>query len=260
MDEASQASAKSFPQTNPVISRRAFGQWLSSGASAVALVASGVSLWETVLKQPNLKVYVGQTILYTQDPRGSYEVFAVPVTIMNSGAQDGVVVALRLELANAASGDKELFDAAYTADSAWFSGSDNILNNTRRAKSPFSALSIAGRSAWTGTVLFYTPENREKRITVAQPKSQISGILTIASPKSDGWLDRLFATSPEPIFMSLGVPNYLPGALLSGEVARLRVSFGAQTAAPVQAAAPVPVTPTPAQITPTPVTPTPPAK
>ncbi len=80
--------------------RPRFTPWLSTIGSMIALFVSGVSLWETVLKQPSLKVYVGESMFYTRDPFGSYEVFVVPITIVNSGAQDGAVTSLKLDLAN----------------------------------------------------------------------------------------------------------------------------------------------------------------
>ena len=157
--------------------RLRLGAWAASTSSVIALLASGVSLWETVLKQPSLKVHIGETFSYTRDPWGSYEVFAVPVTIMNSGARDGAVMSLRLDLTNTDTGQKETFESAYTADSGWFSGADNVTTRTRRPKMQFSPLSINGRSAWSGTILFYSPEAREKKL--AEPKSQVTGVLSI---------------------------------------------------------------------------------
>ena len=55
--------------------------------SAFALIFSGVSLYETVLKQAHLHVFVPDTIAYTRDPDGGFEVFAVPLTVTNSGAR-----------------------------------------------------------------------------------------------------------------------------------------------------------------------------
>lgn len=214
-------AAGAFPD-RPV-TRPGIGTWLSTGGSMIALVVSGVSLWETVLKQPSLKVYVGESMFYTRDPWGSYEVFVVPITIVNSGAQDGAVVSLKLDLANVETGNKDTFEAAYTADASWFAGSDNVSNKTKRAKAPFSALSIAGRAAWTGTVLFYSPDFREKR--VAEPRSQLKGELTVTAARTDGLLDRVMGTTPSPVQVAMAVPNFLPGALLSGDVARLRVAL-----------------------------------
>lgn len=203
--------------------RRRLASWLTTSGSAVALLLSGVSLWETVLKQPQLKVYVGESMFYTRDPWGSYEVFVVPITIVNSGAQDGAVTSLKLDLANNETGAKDTFDSAYTADATWFSGSDNVTNRTKRPKSPFSALSIAGRSAWSGTILFYSSEFRDKR--VAEPRSQLTGEINLTAVRTDGWLDRLIGHTPSPIKVAMSVPNFLPGALLVGDVARLRVGL-----------------------------------
>lgn len=205
----------------PASGRRGLA-WVSSVGSAVALAASGVSLWETVLKQPQLKVYVGESISYTRDPYGSFEVFAVPITVMNAGAQSGALMSMRLELANQATGDKDNFESAYTADGTWFAGSDNLTNRTKRPKSPFAPLSIAGRSTWSGTILFYSGEPREKKI--AEPKSRVSARLAFISPMPEGWLDRTFYSRLPEVAMTFDVPNYLPGALLSGDVARVKVS------------------------------------
>lgn len=203
--------------------RHSLGPWLASAGSAVALIASGISLWETVLKQPSLKVHVGESMFYTRDPYGSYEVFVVPVTIVNSGAQDGAVVGLRLKLKNIESGHEDTFEATYTADASWFAGSDNLTNRSRRPKAPFSALPIAGRSAWTGTLLFYSTDVPEKR--VGTPRSQLTGQLAVSVARTDGWLDRLMGSEPSPITVAIAVPNFLPGALLTGDLARLKVAF-----------------------------------
>ncbi len=210
--------------------RRPLGPILSTCGSAVALAVSGLSLWETTLRQPSLKVYVGESMFYTRDPWGSYEVLVVPITIVNSGALDGAVTALRLALTNADTGQSETFESTYTADATWFAGSDNVTNRTKRPKSPFSAIAIAGRAAWSGTVLFYSPEFKEKR--VAEPRSRLSGQLTVTAPRSDGWLDRMFASEPAPIKVAMTVPNFLPGALLTGDVARLRVALHGATPPP----------------------------
>ena len=211
--------------------RRRSAAWLSTSGSLIALVVSGVSLWETVLKQPSLKVHVGESMFYTRDPFGSYEVFVVPITIVNSGAQDGAIIGLKLELANIETGTKDSFESAYTADAAWFGGSDNVSNKTKRPKAPFSALSIAGRAAWSGTVLFYSPEYREKR--VAEPRSQLKGELSITAVRTDGWLDRVMGTTPSPVQVAMMVPSFLPGALLAGDVARLRVALHGAPAPPL---------------------------
>jgi hypothetical protein len=83
-------------------------------------------------------------------PPGGFEVFAVPITIANSGARDAAVLALQLDVSNPKTGLSARLEGTYTADGAYFANT-----GARRPKTPFSALVIAGRSAWTGTVLFY---------------------------------------------------------------------------------------------------------
>ena len=126
--------------------------------SATALVFSGFSLWESTLKQAELSVYVTGVVAYERDltadesiqPVGGFEVFAVPITIANSGARDGAVLSLQLDVNNPKTGLSARLEGTYTADGAYFANT-----GAKRPKTPFSALVIAGRSAWTGTVLFY---------------------------------------------------------------------------------------------------------
>lgn len=126
--------------------------------SGIALVFSAYSLWETSLKQAELNVYATGVVTYERDrsadeniqPSGGFEVFAVPVTIANGGARDGVVLALQLDIKNPNTGLSARFEATYTVDAAYFAAA-----GAKRPKTPFSALVIAGRSAWKGTALFY---------------------------------------------------------------------------------------------------------
>ena len=126
--------------------------------SAVALLFSAFSLWETSLKQADLSVYVTGVVSYGRDttdavdvqPAGGFEVLAVPITIANGGARDAAVLSLQLDVSNPQTGLTAHFEGTYTADATYFAAT-----GARRPKAPFSALVIAGRSAWTGTVLFY---------------------------------------------------------------------------------------------------------
>lgn len=126
--------------------------------SAVALLFSAYSMWETSLKQADLSAYVTGVVSYGRDttdgvdiqPAGGFEVLAMPVTIANGGARDAAVLSLQLEIKNPQTGLTARFEGTYTADAAYFAAT-----GAKRPKAPFSALVIAGRSAWTGTVLFY---------------------------------------------------------------------------------------------------------
>jgi hypothetical protein len=131
--------------------------------SAIALVFSAYSLWETSLKQADLSVYATGVVTYERDqtadeyimPAGGFEVFAVPITIANSGARDAPVLGLQLDVRNPRTGLSARFEATYIADAAYFANPGRQRSGTARPKAPFSARVIAGRSAWTGTVLFY---------------------------------------------------------------------------------------------------------
>ena len=83
------------------------GGQLTAIGTVIALVFSAYSLWETSLKQAKLDVYVTGVVTYTRDatddylaPAGGFEVFAVPVTIANSGARDAAVLSLQLDAKN----------------------------------------------------------------------------------------------------------------------------------------------------------------
>src|SRR5215831_260835 len=164
--------AKAGESANEIVSRvRQFGGGKAPATfiSATALVFSGFSLWESTLKQADLSVYVTGVVAYERDltadesiqPVGGFEVFAVPITIANSGARDGAVLSLQLDVNNPKTGLSARLEGTYTADAAYFANT-----GTKRPKTPFSALVIAGRSAWTGTVLFYPVSySNEKALT-----------------------------------------------------------------------------------------------
>jgi hypothetical protein len=63
-----------------------FGGVMTGVASSVALVLSAISLYHSVLKQPELEAHMSQVVHYTRDSGGNDEVFAIPPTIANHGA------------------------------------------------------------------------------------------------------------------------------------------------------------------------------
>jgi hypothetical protein len=199
-------------------------RWLNIAVSGAALLASVVSLWESTLKRPDLKIYVTDNIYYTRDPWGGYEVVVVPLTIQNSGARDDAVVTLQLDVTTAA-GATERFVSTYTADAQYFGSSDDVTNKKRRPKQPFAPLSVSGRGAYTGTVLFYTREYKEQPFL--EPKSKVQLTLRVVTPTPSGFLDRMLQTTPAAITLHAEVPNYLAGVLLSGDTVRLKITGGA---------------------------------
>ena len=201
------------------------GNWLATTVSGLALAASAVSLWETTLKQPQIELYVSENVQYTRDPYGPFEVLAVPVTITNSGARDGTVLSLRLAAKNPATGKSELFKSAYMADAQYFGSRDDVEARLKRPKVPFAPISISGRSAFSGTILFYRSEPGEKNLI--EPSSSLELTLTATVPPNKQWVDAALSSAPPPVVVKANVPSFYPGALLSGDNAPLRVTSGA---------------------------------
>src|SRR5262245_5233397 len=127
------------------------GRWVVL-ISLVALLLSGFSLYETVLKQAQPVLHVGAVMYYARDADG-VEVFALPITITNYGARDAVVAALDLRVSQAKAGA-----AAARFASAYVGAGSNLAKD----KQPFTPLSIPGRGSYTGTVLFYPSDLRNR--------------------------------------------------------------------------------------------------
>jgi hypothetical protein len=195
---------------------------LATLVSAFAFAFSAVSFYETVLKQPSLRLYVTDTLAYTRDPWGSYEVIAIPLTISNSGARDGAVITLELDVTNVDSGKSAKFTSAYTADAQYFAGSDDVSRRIKRPKLPFAPLSIAGRGAFAGVVLFYSGEGGGDRLI--EPNSNVALRLRALTRAAEGWIEAMFLVKPAHLQLNGQVASFLPGALLVGDMARLRLT------------------------------------
>lgn len=181
--------------------------------SAIALIFSAYSLWETSLKQAELAVYVTDAVTYTRDPNnedgafqaGGYEVLAVPVTIANSGARDAAVMSLQLDAKNPETGDSARFGAAYTAGGEYFAANRGE-SSSGRPRTPFAALVVAGRTAWSGTILFYAADYKKPKL-INKPNGKVEVALRLSTAPPSGWLDRFLAGSVEPITFTLDVPD-----------------------------------------------------
>jgi hypothetical protein len=135
-------------------------------ASAIALIFSGISLYHSVLKQPELKLYVPKTLHYSRDPSNNGEVFILPITVANHGARDGTVLGFTLtaQAITATGGDAgppKVFEATYRVGEDYFVKAAGFNAQTRsfdrvdRPREPFAPVSVAGRSHFSGTLLFY---------------------------------------------------------------------------------------------------------
>jgi hypothetical protein len=207
--------------------KRSDGGRFSAVISAIALLFSAYSLWETSLKQAELTPYVTGAVTYTSDPfggseiqeAGGYEVLAIPVTIANSGARDAAVLSLQLDASNATTSKSVRFDAAYMADATYFATPDKA----KRPKMPFAALVVAGRSAWSGVVLFYSDDYKNRLIT---PKElgRVDLTLRAVTPPPSGWLERAFTRAVPPVAVTLDVPEFSDPFAGVHAFARLRLA------------------------------------
>jgi hypothetical protein len=189
------------------------GKATATAISAIALVFSAFSLWETSLKQAALSVYVSDAITYTRDPNnedgafqaGGYEVLAVPVTIANSGARDAAVVSLELDAKNPGTGETARFGAAYTAGGEYFAPNRGE-SSSGRPRTPFAALVVAGRSAWSGTVLFYATDYKKPKL-ISKSNGKVEVTLKLSTPAPSGWLERMLGGTVAPVTLTLHVPD-----------------------------------------------------
>lgn len=132
------------------------GGKLAAILSAVALAFSGYSLWETSLKQADVRVFVPPVIQYASPYQNSnFEVIAVPVTLTNEGARTATVLSMELAATDPKTNQTKRF---YAADfGRW------TMERTRSgAYEPFAPISLAGRSSRTQQVLFYPRGEEEK--------------------------------------------------------------------------------------------------
>jgi hypothetical protein len=124
--------------------------------AGVALLVSGYNLWQNKLKRADLKIFVPPVIQYSSPYQNSnFEVFAIPVTLVNDGAQTGTVLSIELEVTDPRTKAVKRF---YSADfGRW------TMEKTRTgAYQPFAPVSLAGHARQTETVLFYTRGDEEK--------------------------------------------------------------------------------------------------
>jgi len=132
------------------------GGKLAVAVSAVALVFSGYSLWETSLKAADLNAFVPPVIQFAAPYQNSnFEVIAVPITLINEGARSATVLSMELAVTDPRSKQTKRF---YAADfGRW------TMQRTRAgAYEPFAPISLAGRTSHTHSVLFYTRGQDEK--------------------------------------------------------------------------------------------------
>ena len=173
--------------------------------SILALLFSGVSLYETVVKQPCLSLHAAARWHYGRGPGASDEHFTVPLAISNNGAREGIVVSLAMTVERPDGGKKD-FAATFT---------DLAQDSGRRLVAP---IAVPGRSAHTATFVFAP---NEPGPPLMNDRGTLRAVirLTHTYERSFGPIDDFFQRPPRPIELTLDVRTFDIATLVRGEAA-----------------------------------------
>jgi hypothetical protein len=148
--------------------------------SAIALAVSGYSLWDTSLKEADVRVFVPTVIYYSAPYQNSnFEMIAIPVTLTNEGAR--TATALQMDLA--------VTDPKTKATKHFYSAEFGVwsMERTRtRAYTGFAPLSLSGRTSRTESILFYTRGDQEKPDQIIREVGPYQFTLTVTLAEDDG--------------------------------------------------------------------------
>jgi len=180
------------------------GNRLATLVSAFAFAFSGVSFYETVVKQPKLSVFVPPVLQYGHDGGGDVELFAIPITLTNDGARSGTVLSMELEVENvAAKGDEPKSKTFYSA----FFGEHS--KNSETPNKSFAPLSIAGRASTSETIRFYPQGNPLPHLIQDAGEFKFTLRMATAAAPASSFVDRLFKHGdPDPITFTRTLPWY----------------------------------------------------
>jgi hypothetical protein len=174
------------------------GGALATALSAVAIFFSGLSYYDSSLKGADLTVYVPPMVHYARD---GADVFNVPITIANDGAQSGTVLSLTLDVENLKAGAERkhvLFHGIFLGD------------YPRDDKTPlrsFAPISVPGHGSVTETVRFYNMG--EMLPMLVTDKGDFRFTLTVNTAKgSGGFLGEMMHTDVKPLTFDLNLPYF----------------------------------------------------
>lgn len=117
--------------------------------SGVALLVSVYSLWQTVLKRADLRVFVPPMIRYASPYQNSiFEIFEIPLTVINEGARTGAVLSFDLTVTNLRTRAVKQFYSGGV-------GPWSMAKARGETLEPFAPMSLTGRTSQSETILFY---------------------------------------------------------------------------------------------------------
>lgn len=194
--------------------RASEGGRITAIATTVALLLSAYSLYETAIRRPELHTFVPPVIRYSSPYTNSnFEVFEVPVTVVNLGARSGTVLSMDLEVTNLRTKEHKRFIASEV-------GRWTMDNANAHAMQPFAPLSLPGKSSVSQSVLFYALDDEPVQ-QVADEKGSYSFklALNVAYPEDLGALDRLWPVRSDALVFQMEMPEIDHRIFINGTIA-----------------------------------------
>lgn len=152
-------TGQSVSEATVEFANKSRGGRLATIISVFALLFSGYSFYETVLRQSDIRLFVPPVIKYSHPSQGNFEVFNIPITLANYGARSGTILSMDLAVTNIKTGkSKRYYSAAF---GLW----RQAFNST---PSSFAPLSVAGKDSYSKDLLFYTRFGEEIRRIIDQ--------------------------------------------------------------------------------------------
>jgi hypothetical protein len=177
------------------------GGRMATFVSLLALGFSGLSYYESALKQADLEVFVPPVIQYGRDGGGDVDVFAIPLTVSNNGSNTGTVLAMELVVENPkGDGDtkSKTFYSAFLGEHA---------REAAPANKSFAPIAVPGRGTYTETIRFYPQGNPLPKIIDDAGDFRFTLRMQVATPAEPSWLDKFIKIrAPEPITFERTLP------------------------------------------------------
>lgn len=175
------------------LAQASHGGRAATALSAIALLFSGLSYYESALKDAELEFFVPPVIQYGRD--GDAEVFMVPITVSNNGSRTGTVLAMELVAENpSAQGEEAKNKTFYSA----FLGEHP--RNPEQAGRAFAPISVPARATYTETIRFYPQGNYFPKLVTDKGTFKFSLKLYTATGSEPSVVQRATGgTAPKPI-------------------------------------------------------------
>lgn len=169
---------------------------LTTLVSILALVFSGFSFYETVLKQASLRIY--QPPLIHMFRQGYRDVLAVPITISNDGARRGTILSFDLEVTHPETKRSVKFQNLHFGDSP--KGDVKL----------FNPITVPGRSSYSGVVLFHALEAGAFMKTTGGVELPLDFKLSMNIDSSGDWYDAIAPAGAKPLAFRMKA-NFVQG-------------------------------------------------